>query len=217
MTDDANDDADDVPMRARRTRGGFLLLWLPAAVACFVPVAFGLSPLRAAWALAGAITKPIVRDFIFLDRPMQVLLLALSLGACSPLLALPWRLLFAWRKPEDAFTLRIGRVLLGILATTNALALAVLLLGVLRGDASMLPPLGGELVGFAALAVLLLPRWRSLPRATKLVGALNAGYAGAALAACATLQGTPSPGWWLLAIGAVVAVAELGMLPREER
>ena len=211
-----NDDTD-VPLSSRRVRGGFLLLWIPALVGCFVPVALGLSPARAVLALGSAVTRPVVADFIYLDRPTQILLLALALGSCSPLLAIPWRLAFGWRAPASPVTLRAGRVLVGALATTNALAVAMLVLGSVQRDASMLLPLVGELAGFALLATLALPGRRELPPATRILGALNAGYAGAALAACGTFVQTHESGWWLLAFGAVIAAAEIALLPREER
>lgn len=203
-------------LRARKLRGTFLLAWLPAIVACFLPIVLGLSPASAVVELGSAISRPVVEGMIFLDRPTQLLLLCLALGACSPLLALPWRLAFVYRNPDSDMTRRTGRALVIAIAAVNAVAVAVLLIGVLQGDASMAAPLVGELVGLGALAILLLPRWRALPVGLRLMGSMNAGFMGSALAALAITASTESPGWWLLAWGAAVAAAELGALPKME-
>lgn len=208
--------APEPSLPARRRRGGFLLAWMPPVIGCFLPLAFGISPAAAAKELIPLLGEPIVGELVFMDRPMQVLLLSLALGTCSILLTLPWRLAFGWRNPGSKATRVSGRVLLGLLAVVNALAVGVLVLGVLRGDDSMTAPLVGQLVGFASLGILLMPRWRSLSPATRLLGALDAGYLGSVLAALAITADNPTPGWWLLAWGSLVAAVEIASLPKLE-
>lgn len=214
MSTDPGFSSDGPPLPVRQRRGSFLLAWMPVLVACFLPIVLGLSPAGAVVALGTAITQPVVDGLIFLDRPTQLLLLALALGCCSPLLALPWRLAFAWRDPESDATRRTGRALVVALAVANAVAVAVLLIGILQGDRSMIAPLAGELVGLGSLAILLLPRWRALPVGMRLMGGLDAGFVGSALAALAITGSLQAAGWWLLAWGAAVAAAELGALPK---
>ena len=144
------------------------------------------------------------------------LLLVLALGTCSPLVALTWRLALGWRSPDAPASVTIGGIIVALLIAVNAVAVALLIAGLLQGDGSMVAPLLGALVGAATLLVLRLPRWRRLPATTRLIGAMNAGYVACTLAALATFARSPTPGWWLLAWGALVATAEIGLLPREE-
>jgi hypothetical protein len=203
-------------LRARRLRGTFLLAWMPAVVGCFLPLALGLSPAGAIPALASAVSSPRVGDTIFLDRPTQVLLLSLALGACSILVTLPWRLAFGWRSPEGASTRVTGRFLTLVTLAATSVAAAVLLAGVVDGDASSIAPLIGVAVGVLSALVLLLPKWRALPAGSRCVGALDALYLACVLGSLATTAQLPTTGWWLLAWGALVSAAELAALPKLE-
>jgi len=209
-------DSPDPSLPARRLRGTFLLLWTPALVACFLPLVLGLSPARAVPVLVAGLGSERAGDTIFLDRPTEALLLALALGTCVPLLALPWRLAFGWRAPRSAATRATGNALAGLLLAMTVVAAAMLVFGVTRGDESSLGPLLGVGVGLLSLAVLRLPRWRELPLGSRRIGALDGLHLACTLGALAVTAHDPSPGWWAMAFGALVAAAELAMLPRLE-
>jgi hypothetical protein len=196
-----------------RLRGSVLLAWMLPIVAAFVPFAVGLSPVRLLRDLASGALGGEGGDLI-LGRSTQWMLLALAAGACSPLVVVPWRLAFAWRSPHPRGGKAIGTSLAITLAALHAVAIVLMIVGVLGRDATMLPVLGGELVGLSCGAILLLPRWRALDAEMRLLGALDALFVASALAGCAAFADARTIGWWLLAASAIAGACELAMLPR---
>ena len=188
----------------------FLLLGVPALVALFVPFTFGVSPLHVLRQTPGML--PWTRW----EPEMAIVLVTLPLFLPVAASALRVRMMVSGREMRGERWACYAAAAVGAAAVVALLAMAAAQWGELTGGDRWVFGTGGAVLAGGAGAVFVLRR-RGARRDVRALVTMLVPYAADCAICLIAFREDPQLGWYLTAISAAAAVAEIAVLTARAR